>query len=180
MPENLLAIIITLVIVIVLIILFIIIWSSRYKRCPSDKVLVIYGKVGNGKDGKAISAKCIHGGAAFIMPVTQGYAFLDLNVMRFEANIKYNESKIAGNFTVGISTEPGILQRAAERLLNVSKDETMNIARDIITGRIRILMQDSAGGEEFMQKISADIEKQLNMIGLSLFGVDITEFKISA
>lgn len=45
---------------------------ARYKRCPSDKILVIYGRTGG------TSAKCVHGGGAFIWPVIQDYAFLDL------------------------------------------------------------------------------------------------------
>ncbi|MGN1143514.1 MAG: flotillin family protein, partial [Anaerovoracaceae bacterium] len=51
---------------------------SRYRKCPSDKVMVVYGKVGAGKDGQARSAKCIHGGAAFIIPVLQAYQYMDL------------------------------------------------------------------------------------------------------
>ena len=51
---------------------FLIILIKRYKRCPSDRILVVYGKVGGGQ-----SAKCIHGGAAFILPVIQDYEFLE-------------------------------------------------------------------------------------------------------
>ena len=53
---------------------------KRYKRCPSDRILVVYGKVGGGE-----SAKCIHGGAAFIFPVIQDYQFLDLTPISIEA-----------------------------------------------------------------------------------------------
>lgn len=35
---------------------------SRYKKCPSDKILVKYGKVGKSGDGEDRSASCIHGG----------------------------------------------------------------------------------------------------------------------
>ena len=55
---------------------------ARYKRCPSDKVLVIYGKT-----GRDTSAKCIHGGAAFIWPVFQSYQFLDLTPISIECNL---------------------------------------------------------------------------------------------
>jgi flotillin len=41
-------------------------FATRYKRCPSDRLLVVYGKVSGGK-----SANCYHGGAAFIWPVIQ-------------------------------------------------------------------------------------------------------------
>ena len=39
---------------------------KRYRRCPSDKILVIYGKTGKNREGSISSARCIHGGAAFI------------------------------------------------------------------------------------------------------------------
>ena len=46
---------------------------TRYKRCPSDKILVVYGRVGKGQ-----SAVCIHGGGAFIWPVFQDYTYMSL------------------------------------------------------------------------------------------------------
>ena len=36
-------------------------FASRYKKCPSDRILVVYGKVRSGQ-----SAHCLHSGAAFI------------------------------------------------------------------------------------------------------------------
>ena len=70
--------------------LFIVIISfiRRYKRCPSDRILVVYGKVGGGQ-----SAKCIHGGAAFIWPVIQDYQFLDLTPISIEVNFGHNFEK---------------------------------------------------------------------------------------
>ena len=37
---------------------------SRYRKCKSDEVLVVYGKTGGDKK----SAKLYHGGAAFVWP----------------------------------------------------------------------------------------------------------------
>lgn len=68
-------------IVVVLILLFImfLIFISRYKKCPSDKVMVIYGKLKKNKGGiTQASSKCIHGGAQFVWPFFQSYSFLDL------------------------------------------------------------------------------------------------------
>jgi uncharacterized membrane protein YqiK len=65
---------IALPILLVITVLLLLLWFfiSRYRRCPSDKILVIYGKTGQG------SANCIHGGAAFVWPVIQDYQYLDL------------------------------------------------------------------------------------------------------
>ena len=87
---------------------------KRYKRCPSDRILVVYGKVSGGE-----SAKCIHGGAAFIFPVIQDYQFLDLTPISIEVNLVNALSKqnirvnVPSRFTIGVSTEPGIMQNAA-------------------------------------------------------------------
>ncbi|MAN38136.1 MAG: flotillin, partial [Opitutae bacterium] len=46
-------------------------WIQRYKRCPADKVLVIYGKTRGNR-----SSHCVHGGAAFVWPVLQDFQWL--------------------------------------------------------------------------------------------------------
>ena len=95
---------------------------KRYKRCPSDKILVIYGKT-----GRKASAKCIHGGAAFIWPVFQSYAFLDLTPISIECNLTNALSKqnirvdVPCRFTIGISTEQDSMTNAAERLLGICR-----------------------------------------------------------
>lgn len=61
---------------------------SRYRKCPSDKVLVIYGKVGTDKNGQARSARCIHGGAAFIVPIIQSYEYMDLTPISINVDLK--------------------------------------------------------------------------------------------
>ena len=66
---------------------------SRYRKCPSDKILVIYGKVGQTQDGQQRSAKCIHGGAAFIWPVVQSYEYLDLTPLSIQVDLRNALSK---------------------------------------------------------------------------------------
>ncbi|WP_342354544.1 SPFH domain-containing protein, partial [Flavobacterium macrobrachii] len=105
------------IIVVLVIVLFVTITAliSRYKRCPSDKILVIYGKTGG------TSAKCVHGGGAFIWPVIQDYAFLDLKPISIEANLTNALSRqnirvdVPCRFTIAISTETDSMNTAAER-----------------------------------------------------------------
>ena len=102
---------------------------KRYKKCPSDKIMVVYGKVGKSTEGGQKSAKCIHDGAAFIWPVFQFYEFVDLTPISIEVNLTNALSKqnirvdVPSRFTVGVSTEVGIMQNAAERLLGLKLDE---------------------------------------------------------
>ena len=41
----------------------IVVLAKRYKRCPSDKILVIFGSVGRDQ-----ASRCIHGGGALVWP----------------------------------------------------------------------------------------------------------------
>lgn len=119
---------------------------NRYKRCPSDKILVIYGKTRRNKNGGSSSAKCIHGGAAFIWPVFQSYSFLDLTPISIECNLTNALSKqnirvdVPCRFTVGISTEPENMTNAAERLLGLTIENVQNIATDILFGQLRLVI----------------------------------------
>ena len=159
---------------------------KRYKRCPSDKILVIYGKIGK-KAGKSRSAKCYHGGAAFIIPVFQNHQFLDLTPTQIEFNLKgaLSQQNIPVNtpstFTVGISTEAGIMENAAERLLELSLKEIHDLGRDIIFGQMRVVIatmtieEINTDREKLIEKIFTGVEVELNKVGLHLINVNIQD-----
>jgi flotillin len=65
--------------VILLFLFFLVFIVKQYKRCPSNKVLVIYGKVGTNQ-----AARCLHGGGKFVLPLIQDYAYLALEPMVIE------------------------------------------------------------------------------------------------
>ena len=156
----------------------------RYRRCPSDKILVIYGKT-----GKNNSAKCIHGGAAFIWPVFQSYAYLDLTPISIECNLQNALSKqnirvdVPCRFTVGISTESDSMTNAAERLLGLSTDDIRNIATDILFGQLRLVIatmdieEINADRDKFLANVSTNVEAELRKIGLKLINVNVTDIR---
>ncbi len=156
----------------------------RYKRCPSDKILVIYGKT-----SKNDSAKCIHGGAAFIWPVFQSYDFLDLKPISIECNLTNALSKqnirvdVPCRFTVGISTEPENMTNAAERLLGLSIENIQNIATDILFGQLRLVIatmdieEINSDRDKFLANVSTNVEAELRKIGLKLINVNVTDIR---
>ncbi|MBQ2107128.1 MAG: flotillin family protein [Bacteroidales bacterium] len=157
---------------------------ARYKRCPSDKILVIYGKT-----GRHASAKCIHGGASFIWPVFQSYSFLDLTPISIECNLTNALSKqnirvdVPCRFTVGISTEPDSMTNAAERLLGLSTEDIRNIATDILFGQLRLVIatmdieEINADRDKFLANVSTNVEAELRKIGLKLINVNVTDIR---
>lgn len=156
----------------------------RYKRCPADKVLVIYGKTSTGK-----SSRCIHGGAAFVWPLFQDYQFLDLIPMSIEVNLKNALSKqnirvdVPSRFTIGISTETEIMQNAAERLLGLTQKQITDIASDILFGQLRLVIatmnieEINSDRDKFLINVSNNVEAELSKIGLKLINVNVTDIK---
>ncbi len=160
----------------------------RYKRCPSDQILVVYGKVGQNADGHR-SAKCIHGGAAFIWPIFQDFEFLDLKPISIEVKLTNALSKqnirvdVPSSFTVGITTEPGIMSNAAERLLGLAKQQVHDLAKDIIFGQLRLVVatmdieEINSNRDKFLANVSSNVEAELKKIGLKLINVNVTDIK---
>ena len=156
--------------------------ASRYKRCPSDKILVIYGRVGTGQ-----SANCIHGGGTLVWPLIQDYAYMNLTPMTINIplqkalsmqNIRIN---VPSTFTVGISTEPGVMNNAAERLLKLGQQDIEEMAKEIIFGQLRLTVasltieQINQDRESFLDSIRKNVAPELNKIGLYLINVNITD-----
>ncbi len=166
------------------ILLIALLWiSSRFKRCPSDRILVVYGRVG----GEGESARCLHGGGTMVWPIVQGYAYLDLTPIPIEIKLQgaLSQQNIRVNtpatFTVGISTEPGVMQNAAERLLGLSLLDIENLARDIIFGQMRVVIatmpieQINADREQLITNITESLELELRKVGLRLINVNIQD-----
>ena len=155
----------------------------RYRRCPSDKILVVYGKTGGG------SAKCIHGGGKFVWPIIQDYAYLNLTPISIDANLTNALSRqnirvdVPCRFTVGISTEPDSMNNAAERLLGLSSTEIQELARDILFGQLRLVIatmsieEINSDRDKFLENISKNVEVELKKIGLRLINVNVTDIK---
>lgn len=182
----------TTVLIVILVVVFLFFGTvitilSRYRKCPSDKVMVIYGRVGNNKSGSARSAKCIHGGATFVWPVVQAYEYLDLTPISISVDLKNALSKqniridVPSRFTVGISTEPVVMQNAAERLLGLKLTEIQELAKDIIFGQLRLVIatmdieEINTNRDKFLDAVSANVETELKKIGLRLINVNITD-----
>lgn len=156
---------------------------SRYKRCPSDKILVVYGRTGG------TSAKCIHGGGAFIWPVIQDYAYLDLRPLSIEANLTNALSRqnirvdVPCRFTIAISTEPENMNSAAERLLGLNGEQIQDLAKDILFGQLRLVIatmtieEINSDRDKFLDNISKNVDSELKKIGLKLINVNVTDIK---
>ena len=172
------------VIGIVVLVLLVMALLNRYRRCPSDKILVVYGTTGDRG-----SAKCVHGGGTFVWPVIQDYAYLSLTPIGIDANLTNALSRqnirvdVPCRFTVGISTEPESMLAAAERLLGLQSSQIQEMARDILFGQLRLVIATmsieelNSDRDKFLEAITANVEVELKKIGLRLINVNVTDIK---
>ena len=155
---------------------------TRYKRCASDEILVVYGRVRGGR-----ASRCIHGGATMVWPLIQDYKKLSLIPMTIniplrnalsQENIRIN---VPSTFTVGISTDPTIMNNAAERLLHLKPEQIESMASEIIFGQLRLtvasltIRQINADRDQFFESIRENVGHELNKLGLNLINVNITD-----
>ncbi|MEX0704004.1 MAG: SPFH domain-containing protein, partial [Planctomycetales bacterium] len=156
--------------------------AQRYRRCPSNRVLVIYGRASGGQ-----AAKCVHGGGRFVLPIVEDYDYLSLEPIQIGIplkdalsmeNIRVNVPSV---FTVAIGTEPALMQNAAIRLLGLNNTQIHKQAEDIIFGQLRQVIasmpiQDiNRDREQFLHNIQGSVEPELRKIGLVLINVNITD-----
>ena len=173
--------------VVIILVLVILIIATRFKKCPSDKIMVVYGKVSKNSDGTSRSAKCIHGRVTFIVPLLQAYSFLDLTPISISVDLKSALSRqniridVPSIFTVGISTEQGVMQNAAERLLGLKLQQIQELAKDIIFGQLRLVIatmdieEINTDRDKFLAAVSSNVESELKKIGLKLINVNVTD-----
>ena len=172
----------------VVIILTIIGVLSRYRRCKPNQVLVVYGKTG----GEKKSAKLYHGGAAFVLPIIQSYDVLSMEPMQIDCKLTGALSSqnirvdVPTTITVAISTNPEIMQNAAERLLGMNTESTENLITDIVYGQMRLIIAEmtieklNSDRDEFLDKARKNIDNELNKLGLYLLNINISDIRDEA
>ncbi|MBE6386022.1 MAG: flotillin family protein [Lentisphaerae bacterium] len=174
--------IIFLVVAAIFVIMLLITFLSWYRKCPSDKILVIFGKVGGQQ-----ASLCIHGGAKMVIPVIQDYGYISLRPMQINVNLdnalcKQNiRISVPSVFTVGVSTDPALMGNAADRLLGLTPDAIADLAKDIIFGQLRLVIASmmieeiNADRESFLRSVEANVAEELKKLGLVLLNVNITD-----
>lgn len=156
--------------------------AKLYRRCPSNKVLVVYGRVGGNK-----TVQCYHGGGTFVWPLIQGCAFLDLTPRTIHIPLKGALShqnirvNVPSTFTVAVGITPDIMNNAAVRMLDLDIRGIESMATEIIIGQLRLTVASlrieeiNQDRERFLESIKNNIEPELHKIGLTLLNVNITD-----
>ena len=180
--EGVIGIVVAIAAVLLILVFLVSFVATRYRRCPSNRILVVYGRVGGAK-----AASCFHGGGTFVWPLIQDFGFLSLEPLVIDIplegalslnNIRVN---VPATFTVGISTDPALMNNAAERLLGLDDRKIRDQAQDIILGQLRLVIatlsieEINKDREKFMNLINENVAQEVNKIGLELINVNIRD-----
>lgn len=161
----------------------------RYKKCPPDKVMVIFGNVGKDKNGNALPYRYIHGGAAFIWPLIQHFTYLDLNPLSVEIDLKNQKTHLnekvdfSALFTVAVSAEPNILKNAAEKLVYIRPEQIKELAETILYRQIQLFFEKTSMEEirtdcsKCMETVCQNAEKELNQVGLWIINTKLKKIR---
>ena len=157
-------------------------FSRRYKRCPSNRILVIYGKTREGR-----VSKTLHGGGALVLPLIQDFEYLSLDPIQIEIPLEGALSmenirvSVPSVFTVAIGTDEETMNNAAIRLLGLTTAEIMKQAEDIIFGQLRQVIASmrieeiNRDRDVFLNSVQQSLEPELKKIGLVLINVNIKD-----
>ena len=105
---------------------------------------------------------------------------VDLQGALSKQNIRVS---VPSRFTVAVSNEPGIMENAAERLLDKNTDQIQNIAKDIIFGQLRLVVatmdieEINSDRDKFLNNVSSNVGLELRKIGLTLINVNVTDIQ---
>ncbi len=166
--------------VIVLTLICYVVWIAiSYKKCPPSKVMVIYGNLGTDAEGKPIAFKCINGGAAMVNPIFQAYDYLDLEPISVQVNVEEVGLKV--EVTASISTEPDMLNQAAQHLIGVSSAKVESLVKDIARGQLQQMIADAeempADKNQFLEMAAPNVEDGLKPIGMRVIRMEIVRMK---
>ena len=186
-------------VIIVVILLTIIGLLSRYRKCASDEILVVYGKAGKktitGPDGKkttiALPSKILHGGGTFVMPVIQAYKTMSLRPIQLQQSVSGLSNQnikvtIPVTLTTAIGTSDALMQNAASRFLSAGRNDMADQIKDILIGETRGLMATmtiediNADRVKFLDKAQKNIETQLNKIGFEIININTADISDDA
>lgn len=173
---------------VVLIVLTFIGLMSRYRKCPSNKMLIVFGKAGKDSSGNSVPAKIIHGGGCFVWPIIQDYEYLSTLPIQIstQATDILSEQNINVSFpvnlTVAIDTSSEAhKQAAASRLLGIPEDDLKVLLTNNLLGGLRAVVatlkieEVNKDRNKFLEAAAQAIAPSLDELGLKIIDLNMED-----
>lgn len=173
---------------VILVVLTFIGLMSRYRKCPSNKMLIVFGKAGKDNKGNAVPAKIIHGGGCFVWPIIQDYEYLSTLPIQIstQATDILSEQNINVSFpvnlTVGIDTaSEAHKQAAASRLLGIPEKDLKVLLTNNLLGGLRAVVatlkieEVNKDRNKFLEAAAQAIAPSLDELGLKIIDLNMED-----
>jgi len=159
------------------------------KRClivvAPNELVVLAGRRYRGLDGRTVGFRVLFGGRALRIPIIER-AFR-LAVGPFPAEIQVNDAftrdnarlRIEGRMQVGISRDPIRVLNAVERFLELPSAHVVQVAVEVIEGRVRLaaagIASEEAVGDPmaFRELCLVESTEELEKLGLDLSACEL-------
>lgn len=146
--------------------------ATRFRRCPPNRLLVVYGR------GVPGGIKVMQSGAALVWPLIQDSALLSLEPLHVSLTMDRLRSRsnelvdVKATIILAIGTDPDRTRNAAERLLGYTEHKIEELARDILSSNLRMVVatleaaQMQTDPDAFSAKAIQEAEPELKKVGL--------------
>ena len=155
--------------------------KSLLVLCPPNRVAVIAGRKRVAPDGRILGYRILTGGRTLRIPVIERVAWLDLTPIPLEITVTrthpHGVLDVRCIANVQVSNREGLLENAAERLLDLNVSDIGRIAEDALEASL-IGILDSMTPEDIedinkhRQKLNQELiekaEEEIKTIGLEL------------
>ncbi len=175
---------ITLILIIAVVAFLLILFSIGYLKAPPDKAYIISGMG---------TRRILIGKAGWRMPFLERVDVLSLQVMTVD--VKTSEAVPTNEFinvmvdgvaNVKVSSDPKLLEKAAESLLNMDKSQLIAMVTQVLEGNMREIV-GSVGLKEMVQdrqgvakKVSENVIPDMAKLGIELVNFNIQNFRDNA
>ena len=171
-----------------LVILTIIGLMSRYRRCPSNKMLIVFGSTGKDKEGNKTPSKIIHGGGCFVWPIIQDYDYISTLPIQIKtvANDILSSQNINVSFPVNLTVSIDTSseehkQAAAAHLLGLEDQNLKDLLTNNLLGGLRAVVATltieelNRDRDKFLQEAAKAIEPSLRELGLKIIDLNMED-----
>ncbi len=164
-------------------------FASRYKVCPTNRLLVISGATSITNEHGDPLPKVIAGGGTFVWPIIQQYNFLDLAPFTLKVALQDALSAetirvaVPSAFTLAVGNGSPHKENAATRLVGKTEEEIKSLAAETIVGTLRqviavmSIQEINSNRDEFRRKIESTLVPELTKLGLALLNVNIQDLR---
>lgn len=163
-------------------------FARNYIKCAPDEVLVVYGRKRKvevtGADGQVKSIvrgyRLVIGGSSFVLPMFESYKKIGLRTFQVQVSVSDTPNidgvpvSVEAVANMKISSDPGLLAAAVERLISMQSKELHELCTSTMEGQLRQLVgtltvEEMIKSRERISQQVLDVAKgELNKLGFDL------------